>query len=230
MARSVKKVKQPKTKKFWIILSSSIAAGVVAIIVGLLVWYMVANTEPLEIHFTEYTDIKLNYNEVDDLLDETKDNNYKEVFIFVYDDSFVFDEPDCDEDEPEYATYLKYQEAIEEIANLYELVNKANAEDVRTDGMETGFFLVDASISSNSSMVGSEDYDSLTSPAMLGLYLGNGDSSLKFKSTSETVTGLDASGNDYEYTISGGSTVKSFLQTIREIQDYVEFTYGVSLD
>lgn len=228
MARSIKKVKKPKTKKFWIILASSIFASIVAIIVGLLVWYALANTSKLERRFTEYTSIKLNENEVSDLLNAEKENDYKEVFIFVYDSTFVFDKPSVDDDDPEMKTYNQYVQAQAEFKELYELVQLANQSE-REDGLKTGIFLVDASISSNSTFIGSESYDSLTSPAMLGLYLGAGDSALTYKKADDRITGKDKNGNDNKYQISGGSSVSKFISVVQEIQDYVRYTYNVEL-
>jgi len=237
MARSIKKVKKPHTKKFWIILSSCLAFLVVGIIVGLFVWYILANTATLTKRFAgEDTQYKINYNEIEDLLDESKENEYKEVFVFVYNDTFVFDKPKGKKTTTAYQTYEKYQQGITELHELIELVNLANSCDSegnytkRDDGLKTGIFICDASLSGNSNVDANEDYDSITSPGLLGFYMGAQDSSLSYVKTSSTIEGKNSSGQTIDYTISGGSTIDSFLSTIKEVQEYIMFTYGVSLE
>jgi hypothetical protein len=224
MARSIKKVKKPKTKKFWIILGSSIGVAIVGLIVGLFVWYALANTKTLVKRFTEYTSIKINANEFDDLIDPEKENNYKEAFVFIYDDSFVFDKPNAKEDSPEMKTYNLYVDAQTEFKRLYDLVQLANE---GKEDLKTGIFLMNTSISTNSTMKGNDEFDSLTSPAIIGLY--SGENGLVYKKTSEKVKGKDKSGNEAEYTISGGSDVEKFISVVQEIEDYVSNTYNVEL-
>lgn len=237
MARSIKKVRKPHTKKFWIILSSIIAVCVIGIIVGLFVWYALANTNTLTKRFAgEDTQYKINYNEVKNLLDDSKENEYKEAFIFVYDDSFVFDKPKGKTTTSEYKTYEKYQQAITELHELIDLVNKANEVDEegnqknRDDGLKTGIFICNASLSGNSEIASNEDYDSITSPGLLGFYMGSQSSSLSYVSTSSTIDGKNKSGESTTYTISGGSSIESLLSTIKEVQEYVMYQYNVSLD
>ena len=214
MARSIKKVRKPHTKKFWIILSSCLAVVVVGIIVGLFVWYILANTSTLTKRFAgEDTQYKINYNEIEDLLDESKENEYKEVFVFVYNDTFVFDKPKGKK------TTTAYQTCDSE-------GNYTN----RDDGLKTGIFICNASLSGNSSADANEDYDSITSPGLLGFYMGAQDSSLSYVKTSSTIEGKNSNGQTVDYTISGGSTIDSFLSTIKEVQEYIMFTYGVSLE
>jgi len=224
MARSIKKVKKPKTKKFWIILGSSIGVAIVGLIIGLFVWYSLANTKPLVKHFTEYTSIKINANEFEDLLDPEKENNYKEVFVFVYDDSFVFDKPSAKDDSPEMKEYNLYVDAQTEFKRLYDLVQLANE---GKEDLKTGIFLINTSLSTNTTISANEEYDSLTSPAIIGL--SSGENGLVYKSTSEKVKGKDKSGNEAEYTISGGSDVEKFISVVQEIEDYVSNTYNVEL-
>ncbi len=231
MARSIKKVRKPHTKKFWIILSSCLSLLVVGIIVGLFVWYILANTDSLTKRFAgEDTKYKINYNEIEDLLDDTKENQYKEVFVFVYNDTFVFDKPKGKKTTTAYQTYEKYQQGMAELHELINLVEAANAKEDREGGLKTGIYICNASLSGNSSVDANEDYDSITSPGLLGFYMGAQDSSLSYVSTSSTIEGKNSTGSTIEYTISGGSTIDSFLSTIKEVQEYIMFTYGVSLE
>lgn len=231
MARSIKKVRKPHTKKFWIILSSCLSLLVIGIIVGLFVWYILANTDSLTKRFAgEDTKYKINYNEIEDLLDDTKENQYKEVFVFVYNDTFVFDKPKGKKTTTAYQTYEKYQQGMAELHELINLVEAANAKEDREGGLKTGIYICNASLSGNSSVDANEDYDSITSPGLLGFYMGAQDSSLSYVSTSSTIEGKNSTGSTIEYTISGGSTIDSFLSTIKEVQEYIMFTYGVSLE
>lgn len=235
MARSIKKVRKPHTKKFWIILSSLLGVLVIGIIVGLFVWYILANTATLTKRFAgDETQYKINYNEIEDLLDETKENEYKEVFVFVYNDTFVFDKPKGKTTTTEYKTYEKYQQGISELKELINLVNEANETDSegnythRADHLKTGIFICNGSLSGNTSVDANEDYDSLTSPALLGFYTGAQSSSLSYVGTSKTIEGKNKNGDTIDYTISGGSTIDSFLSTIKEVQEYVMYTYGLN--
>ncbi len=237
MARSVKKIKRAKSKKFWIIFSSILGVLIVGSIVGFLIWYCEYNTAELTNLFSEYTQYKINYNELEKIIDNSKgEYEHKKMFVFVYNNNYVIDEPDCDKTSTEYQTYLNYQEATSELESLITLVNKINdakakAEDsdnttltLDSKKSEIGFYIVNTSISSNADLSENDDYESYTSPAMLTFM----DGKVNDTDTYDKLTYIKSSVivSTGESGLSGGSTAKDFTYTIKNIRDYLNQTYS----
>ena len=231
MARSIKKVRKPKTAKFWIILSSIIVVAIAAIIIGSLVGYSLSNTAKLNRRFAEYTSVKLNHNELETKLKD-KNSNYKEIFVFAYDSNFKFDEPDkkVDRSSKEYQTYLQYQEVTKELANVKKLVDKSN-EITRENQLKTGFFVIDASLESNYNILGNDEYSSLSNPALITFYVGKLNESttydsLTFVKPTETIE----VGNEKYTNMSGGNNAEDTLTTLKNIEINLIKTYNVTID
>ncbi|MCR5786348.1 MAG: hypothetical protein K6G28_01430 [Acholeplasmatales bacterium] len=240
MARSIKKVKKPKTAKFYIIVSCAAVVAVIGAIVGALLGYSLSNSKKLTRRFTEYTEYKINYNELEKKL-EDKDNQYQELFVFTYDSSYMFDKPKkVKEYEDEYQTYLKYQELTQEIANFKALVDKAN-EVERKNELKTGFFVIDASLQTNTAMIGNESYDSISSPGLFTFYVGkvNSDtttnkltyikSNTKFEPVAEN-SPVEGYKTETYTGMSGGSTAADMINSLKTAEQYLIYYYGVSLD
>ncbi len=240
MARSVKKIKRAKSKKFWIIFSSVLGVLIIGSIVGFLIWYCEYNTADLTNIFSEYTQYKINYNELEKILDNSKgEYEHNKMFVFVYNNNYVIDEPDCDKTSTEYQTYLNYKEATEELKGLMTLVdkiNKAKAEADSNDTTETtttladskkqeiGFYMVNTSLSVNEELSENDDYDSLTSPAMLTFMAGRVNDSTTYDKLTYIKSSVVVSSG--ETGLSGGSSATSFTYTIKTIKDYLNQAYS----
>ena len=240
MARSVKKIKRAKSKKFWIIFSSVLGVLIIGSIVGFLIWYCEYNTADLTNIFSEYTQYKINYNELEKILDNSKgEYEHNKMFVFVYNNNYVIDEPDCDKTSTEYQTYLNYKEATEELKGLMTLVdkiNKAKAEADSSDTTETttteadskkkeiGFYMVNTSLSVNEELSENDDYDSLTSPAMLTFMAGRVNDSTTYDKLTYIKSSVVVSSG--ETNLSGGNTATSFTYTIKTIKDYLNQAYS----
>lgn len=108
LARAIKKVKTTEknkfTKKFWIILSSTIIllAGI-SVGVGLAIHFNQKDDTIKDTYFTDLKDIKINYSDVDSKID-----NVENLFIFVYDGStFDTDENESDVEIEKHVRDLK---------------------------------------------------------------------------------------------------------------------------
>jgi uncharacterized protein YeeX (DUF496 family) len=236
MARSVKKVRKPKTKKFWIILGSSIAVVIIGLVVGLLVAYVKGNTAELTNTFENYTKYKINYNELENIIEDKKEEYYyKEMFVFVYDSSYVFDEPKgVEKTDPTYKTYQNYvkaSEKIEELRGLIEKVNEKKKQD--QNSYLTGFYVINASLNTNSSALANAEYESFTSPALLTFYIGAGNDKLSYVKSSEEITATKyntTTGEEATFSsLSRGSSTGDLISAIDNVEDYLEYSYGVSL-
>lgn len=238
MARSVKKIKRAKSKKFWIIFSSVLGVLIVGSIVGFLIWYCEYNTADLTNLFSEYTQYKINYNELEKIIDNSKgEYKHNKMFVFVYNNNYVIDEPDCDKTSTEYQTYLNYKEATEELKDLMgliEKINKAKADADQNDSTtsevltskeyEIGFYMVNTSISVNEDLAENDDYDSLTSPAMLTFMEGKVNDSTTYDKLTYIKSSVVVSSG--ETGLSGGSTALDFTYTIKTIRDYLNQVYS----
>lgn len=236
MARSVKKIKRAKSKKFWIIFSSVLGVLIIGSIVGFLIWYCEYNTADLTNIFSEYTQYKINYNELEKILDNSKgEYEHNKMFVFVYNNNYVIDEPDCDKTSTEYQTYLNYKEATEELKGLMTLVDKINkakaeanssetTEEVDSKKQEIGFYMVNTSLSVNEELSENDDYDSLTSPAMLTFMAGRVNDSTTYDKLTYIKSSVVVSSG--ETNLSGGSTATSFTYTIKTIKDYLNQAYS----
>ena len=241
MARSVKKVKRAKSKKFWIILSSIIGVVIVGSIVGFLIWYCEYNTADLTNLFSEYTDSKINYDELETILSNSKgDYEHNKMFVFVYNSSYTYDEPD-DKTSTDYTSYLEYKEALSQLDELKSLVDKINDKKatsydennnkvVETDEKkyEIGFYVINASISTNNDAEDNDDYDNLSSPALLTFASGkindtNTYDSLTYISSSTVVS--DTNKNTYS-SLSGGSSSSKLTYTIKNVVEYLNNVYS----
>ena len=147
----------------------------------------------------------------------------------------MFDKPDADENTNEYKTYLKYQEAYKELSNFKKLVDKANEKE-RDNKLKTGFFVIDASLSSNTSVIDNSDYASLSSPALISFYVGKVNKDTTYdkltclsSKTSVESTKYDSSATE-KFLLTGGSTAESFIIAIKNASGYLKYTYNVNLD
>jgi len=235
MARSVKKVRKQKSKKFWIILSSAIGALVVGLIIGLLVWYSVANTADVKNYFSEYTKNKINYNELENIIEDKKEEyDYKDMFVFVYDSSYQLDKPNAKENEPAYNTYLEYEEATKQLADLKSLIDKIN-EGKDKENTKVAFYVINGSLTSNNEIIANDSYESLSSPALLTFMDGyvNDDitnDKLTYVNSSVSVKATK-SGSDEKAefkSLSGGSSAAQLTYTIKNVMEYLQYTYGVA--
>jgi len=234
MARSVKKVRKPKTKKFWIILGSTIGVAFIGLIIGLLAAYALNNSATTVNRFSKYTKEKINYNELEYIIEDKKEEyDYKEMFVFVYDSSYQIEAPSgVKTTDPAYKTYEQYVEASEKLDELYSLIQKVN-EKKGEDAKKTGFYVINGGLSSNSSALSNETYDSFTSPALLTFYLGKGNDKLNYIKQSDTIEAKkynDESSEEKTYTnLSGGSSTDALIYAIKNVEDYLEYTYSVSV-
>lgn len=237
MARSVKKVKRAKSKKFWIIFGSVIGVLIVGSIVGFLIWYCEYNTADLTNLFANYTEYKINYNELEKVISNDKgEYEYNKMFVFVYNNNYVVDEP-SDKNSTEYQTYLNYKEATTELESLRVLIDKINKGKATSDSQEStttgevdtkkneiAFYVINSSISSNADASENDDYDSLTSPALLTFMEGKVNDSTTYDKLTYIKSSVTV-GKDYTG-LSGGSTATSFTYTIKNVKDYLTSVYS----
>ena len=219
MARNIKKEKKKLGKAFWISVSAALVVVVVGLIIGIFVAYANNNTADIENKFAEYTSIKLNANEVDDVL---KDENYTKTIIITYNNSFRTDF--SEEDDKTSYDYQNYVKANNYLAQLVKLVNKASDS---VEENKIAIYLINTSLTGNSSMEGKQDYNSnYTSPALLFFALGDGDDKNTYKETMKYKSGSV----EETYNVSGGGSVVDFNEALQNTMDYIKRVYNVTLD
>lgn len=119
-------VKQQRTWKFYSILSSIIGVCLIGLIIGGILIYNYVYSDDYDNKFSEYTDYKLNYNEIDKLFSSDEiDERGRYTIIFAYNESYINQNEidDLDDDDPNRSTYEKTNKALK---NLWEVVLKNN--------------------------------------------------------------------------------------------------------
>ncbi|MGL4949346.1 MAG: hypothetical protein ACRC5M_03105, partial [Anaeroplasmataceae bacterium] len=148
MARSVKKVRTPKTKKFWIILSSSITAVLLTTLIIVLCvvfikgdekYYKFKNREGLKIE-----DRYISYSEFDKL---RKSSSVDNLFLFIYDNNFV---------PSDNAEHLAMEENI---YKLYKsIIENTTLNEEKGNPIDFEFFVIDVYTSKNKLLLSNPEY------------------------------------------------------------------------
>lgn len=206
--------KGKKTWKFYTILSSIIGVVLIAVVVLLAVLYVEFNTDTYRNRFSEWTEYKINYNELDDKITD-EDASHK-IFVFVYDDNF-FDQEEIDgldADDPNRSDYIKANEALNKFVEAIKANNtKYPADDSSADTdyrfYRVDFYIINTSLQGNSSVLSNEDYGNASNAPTLLFFNG--------EEYSETDP------NDDKSVIAGGNGSYSVLtQVLTEAREYVE--------
>lgn len=214
MARAIKKVKNDKKKltyKFWIIISCVAVALIAGFITLGLSLYVINNTSDINNLFSEYTEYKVNYIEIPEILTgeytTSEYDEYEEAFIIVYDNSLEFDD---DEDLATDKTNLARKTAIENIAKIKKAIDDYNA----TEGIpyKIAFFMINTSLTGNESATtlngGSDEESTYASPSIIHIH------GEEYKDTYEY--------NDITYTLSGGNgSLQDFNNVVTEACGYL---------
>lgn len=206
MARAIKKVKvegQSKhSKLFYIILISIISLVVIGAGIGIGIYvYNTVKDESYD-RFEEYSAIKINY---DVLQDVVEDGQYDDIFVFIYDEDTFFtlnpntDEDDIDKYEKDYQTELGNQ-----VENFYNTLKTLQDDEKCTN---VAFYLVNASLSSNSGIIGDSLFGGYESTPSFVYIHGESFSSKTKDETEETVS---------------GSGVRNCITCIKEATQYLE--------
>lgn len=145
------------TWKFYTIISSIIAVLLIVCVVASIVVYNVVYSEDYNNKFSEYTEYKINYNELDDLID-SESGRY--TIIFAYDDAYM-DQGEIDEldsDDPNRNSYIKCNQAFKDLFDVI-LVNKnAYANDSSQIYNRIDFYVINTSLQGNSDFLSSQEY------------------------------------------------------------------------
>lgn len=182
-------VKRQRTWKFYSILSSIIGVCLIGLIISGILIYNYVYSDNYDNKFSEYTDYKLNYNEIKKLFSSDEiDQRGRYTIIFAYDESYMNQNEidDLDDDNPNRSTYEKTNKALN---NLWDVVLKNNKyfekikeSDIKLQGYVEMYF-INTSLLTNSEFLSSE-------------YVGNSSSDDEDTSSSvPAVFVLDAEGN-----------------------------------
>ncbi len=219
-------VKQERTWKFYSILSSIIGVCLIGLIIGGILIYNAVYSDDYENKFSQYTDYKLNYNEIEKLFSaDNIDQRGKYTIIFAYDESYMnqTEIDDLDDDDPNRSTYEKANKALN---NLWEVVlnNNNYFEDDKKDKISgyVEMYFINTSLLTNSSFLSSK-------------YTGNSSSDEDDSSSSvPAVFVLDDEGNyissfeEYdinlkkvEYTILSSGSYNDLESDLKAIKDLI---------
>lgn len=152
--RETAEVKNKSHKRLLAILIPS-AVVVIAAVIVLILWGVgVFNNDNVETQLTKYDTYKINYSQLSNELAENEN-----TFLFVYDNDT-------------YASLSDSQKnSIEtRIERLINTINQANEED---EANRFSIYLIDTTVSSNSSILENADYGSVTfTPQLMYIYDG----------------------------------------------------------
>lgn len=223
-------VKKERTWKFYSILSSIIGVCLIGIIIGVILIYNAVYSDDYDNKFSQYTDYKLNYNEIEKLFsDKYIDQRGKYTIIFAYDESYMTQSEidELDDDDPSRKQYINTNKALSYLWETIELNNKYFGKLKETDETRIGgyveMYFINTSLLTNSDFLSSkyaggsssdEDDSSSSVPAVFVL-----DDEGNYISTFEEY--YNKNGNKNEYTISSNGTYKSLESDLNEIKELV---------
>ncbi len=184
MARAVKKVKTNKKlgKKFYIILFSIIGVLAIAGIITGVVLALKDDNEELYDYFQDYKDIKINYDEVSDIV--TK-GEVEHIFIFMYDGSTF--NAKTSEDDDDYS--LEDEALVNNVIVMYNKVKEINA---KQSSDIVSFYIINTNLSGNSAALNDTTYlgGFASTPALA--YIAGESFSEKAKDQEIVVTGYSS--------------------------------------
>lgn len=205
MARAIKKVKVKKKhgKKFWIILSSIIAAVLTAgVIIGVVV-YNNTKDETYD-YFSEYSDVKINYDNLSKIIEQSETEH---IFIFAYDGS-TFDAMTEDDDPNDTSEYSKIDTEIAKyVGQLYDAVQTRNETET-----VVSFYIINTALIGNSTFLNNDAYGKMTSaPCLVYVY---GETYSQTTITRDASDGVNVSGVNVTNN-AGNSSLVTLLKTAK---------------
>lgn len=216
MARknNILKEKKKLGVKFYSILSSIIAVLIIGGIILLVCLYNHFNTDTYRNRFGDWTEHKINYDELTDILEDPNTSNH--IFIFLYDETY-FDQTlidELDDDNPTKSTFIRNNEAL----NAFYAAIEANQEKYESseaniyDRVE--FYIINTSLQGNNGILSDDKYGAPSqAPALIYLY------GEECKTMDETE----------EYTLSGGNgNYTTLIQVLRDARDFVTSKTGTN--
>ncbi len=194
------KVKSKKKKK---ILAISIPSGIVVLagLVVLILW-LCGVFDGTSDWFADYSDYKVNYTELETLLEDTEN-----TFIFVYDSEELEDLED-------------YEDQI--VAKVDRLINDIESINAKADANYFNFYIIDTTVSSNSDILENEDYGEITFTPQL-MYLYDGVYYATMEEACEASANLDAQipEEEKEHTFTN-STINSLIQSLNSAHEMIQ--------
>lgn len=234
MARNnVKGVNNERTWKFYTILSSIIGVLIIAVVVGFIITYNVIYSDDYENIFSEYTEYKVNANEIDTLFDSDHvDERGKYTIIFAYNESYMTQSKidDLDSDDTNRDSYIKANSAILELMNVI-IGDGSNSNDNPKSNHDLFIYNASANLSEyyqyrvdiyfiNTSLLGNTDF-------LSSKYTGSSSDDSK---TAPAVFVLDSEGkyidkveyDDEEAIIKSDGTYVGLTSDLKELKSLVE--------
>lgn len=188
------------TWKFYTIISSIIGVLLIAAVVTSIIVYNTVYSEDYNNKFSEYTEYKINYNELDELIDS---DSGRYTIIFAYDDKYM-DQGEIDEldsDDPNRSSYIKCNQALKDLFDVILENEKAYGDDNSQIFNRIDFYVINTSLQGNSDFLSSEEYGNVGSAPSVVLLDDEGKSISSFalkdedKKTHELTNGKGSYGD-----------------------------------
>lgn len=209
-----------KSWKFYTIISSIVALVAAGAIVLSIFLYIDLNTDTYRNRFTDYTDEKINVNQLDDIFEA--DSTGYNLFIFAYDENFIDEEvyKDLESDDPNRKIYeeanlalANFFKAIEENHKLFKDPN-AN-EEANQDKLDKNnnkdkyveFYIINASLTGNDTFLSDEKYGNMGKAPSL-VYFNDGTYQEKDKEERDVLSG-------------GKGDYAQFTLVLKDATDYI---------
>ena len=196
------KVKGKHKKLITIIVCVVAVLAIIGIGVGVGVHYYKITKDESYDRFADFSDLKINSDVLDDIIEE---DNYSDIFVFVYDDDpFKALNPYTDKDSIKKIDTDNQTTLANEVENFNKRLKELQAEG-KCEGV--AFYLVNTSLTSNSGILSNSSYGNFTSgPAFIYVH---GDA---YSQTTK----------DDNKTEISGSGVKSCITYIKEAKAYLD--------
>lgn len=219
MARknNILKEKKKLTWRFYTILSSAVAIVIIGLVILLVCLYNHFNTDSYKNYFSEWTEYKINYDELDDILEDKDTSSH--VFIFAYDETY-FDQEEIDyldDDDPLRSTYEKANAALQSfykavVANheAYKMPeNDYNKED-KYWYQHVEFYVINTTLQGNSSVLSDEAYGNMgNAPSLIYLFGESYSEKMSIK--------------EFDYKVSGGKgDYKDLESALKQSREFIE--------
>lgn len=208
MARKNRQLKEKRkfTWKFYTIISSCIALVIIAGLVTSICLYNHFNTGSYTNMFPEWTEHKINADDMAYILqDEESATN---IFVFAYDENFMNQDAidDLSKTDPSKNTY---EETLKWLKNFYDAVEENNKNNTDTY-TRVDFYVINTTLQGNSTFLSNEAYGNVTNAPSLIYFYGEEQS--------------DKSHDDDEtYTLTGGKgSYKDLTSVLKDATTYVK--------